>query len=108
MVLGYPYEQTQKKAMMNKIRNIKVISNIIKKANFPKLNAWFNTHKHNENVIVDVRMYFLNDKIVFPSLSESSAEGLLAIGGDLSTERLLYAYQNGIFPWFDEAEPILW
>ena len=35
-------------------------------------------------------------------------DGLLAIGGDLSTERLLIAYSNGIFPWFSEGEPILW
>lgn len=53
-------------------------------------------------------MYFLNDKIEFPPLSESSVDGLLAIGGDLSSERLLYAYGKGIFPWFDEQEPILW
>ena len=53
-------------------------------------------------------MYFLNRKIEFPALSESSVDGLLAIGGDLSTERLLYAYSKGIFPWFEEQEPILW
>lgn len=53
-------------------------------------------------------MYFLNDKIEFPPLSESSVDGLLAIGGDLSSERLLYAYGKGIFPWFDAQEPILW
>ena len=44
-------------------------------------------------------MYFLNDKIEFPLVSEASSEGLLAIGGDLSTERLIHAYRNGIFPW---------
>jgi leucyl/phenylalanyl-tRNA--protein transferase len=53
-------------------------------------------------------MHFLTQKIEFPDVSEASAEGLLAVGGDLSPERLLYAYQNGIFPWFDETEPILW
>ena len=35
-------------------------------------------------------------------------DGLLAIGGDLSSERLLQAYSNGIFPWFNEGQPILW
>jgi hypothetical protein len=34
--------------------------------------------------------------------------GLLAVGGDLSAERLLHAYQRGIFPWYEEGEPILW
>ena len=34
--------------------------------------------------------------------------GLLAVGGDLSAERLLNAYQRGIFPWYEEGEPILW
>ena len=41
-------------------------------------------------------------------MHEASADGLLAIGGDLSVERLLYAYKHGIFPWFSEGEPILW
>lgn len=53
-------------------------------------------------------MHFLGQKIEFPDVSEASAEGLLAVGGDLSPERLLYAYSNGIFPWFDSTEPILW
>jgi leucyl/phenylalanyl-tRNA--protein transferase len=53
-------------------------------------------------------MYFLSQKIEFPHVSEASADGLLAIGGDLSPERLLHAYANGIFPWFDSEEPILW
>lgn len=53
-------------------------------------------------------MHFLTQKIEFPDVSEASTEGLLAIGGDLSTERLLHAYKNGIFPWFDDREPILW
>jgi len=53
-------------------------------------------------------MHFLTQKIEFPDVSEASAEGLLAIGGDLSPERLLYAYLNGIFPWFENTEPILW
>jgi len=53
-------------------------------------------------------MYFLSQKIEFPDVSEASIDGLLAIGGDLSSERLLYAYSNGIFPWFEDIEPILW
>lgn len=53
-------------------------------------------------------MQFLNDKIEFPEVTEASADGLLAIGGDLSSERLLHAYKSGIFPWFETDEPILW
>lgn len=53
-------------------------------------------------------MYFLNDKIEFPQVSEASSDGLLAIGGDLSSERLLHAYKHGIFPWFEDEEPLLW
>lgn len=44
----------------------------------------------------------------FPPLEAASEEGLLAIGGDLSPERLLTAYARGIFPWYDEDTPILW
>lgn len=53
-------------------------------------------------------MHFLDEKIEFPDVSEASEEGLLAVGGDLSSERLIYAYTRGIFPWFDDAEPLLW
>lgn len=50
----------------------------------------------------------LSDKIEFPNIEDATPEGVLAIGGDLSTERLLLAYQKGIFPWFSEDEPIIW
>jgi len=53
-------------------------------------------------------MHFLTQKIEFPDVTEASADGLLAVGGDLSSERLLHAYANGIFPWYEDAEPILW
>ncbi|WP_159019017.1 leucyl/phenylalanyl-tRNA--protein transferase [Algibacter sp. L3A6] len=53
-------------------------------------------------------MYYLNENIQFPDVSEASPEGVLAIGGDLSAERLILAYKTGIFPWFDDAEPIVW
>lgn len=46
---------------------------------------------------------------IFSALTEADgAPGLLAAGGDLSPERLLMAYKNGIFPWFSEGQPILW
>ncbi|WP_396156527.1 leucyl/phenylalanyl-tRNA--protein transferase [Flavobacterium sp.] len=53
-------------------------------------------------------MYFLSKDLYFPPVDEASYEGILAIGGDLSVARLLLAYRNGIFPWFNEDEPILW
>ncbi|MCT4628879.1 leucyl/phenylalanyl-tRNA--protein transferase [Winogradskyella sp.] len=53
-------------------------------------------------------MHFLTDKIVFPDVSEALSDGLLAVGGDLSIERLIHAYASGIFPWFEVDEPLLW
>ncbi|WP_282048491.1 leucyl/phenylalanyl-tRNA--protein transferase [Maribacter aquivivus] len=53
-------------------------------------------------------MYFLTDKLNFPPVDSANVEGLLAVGGDLSPERLLLAYQSGIFPWFDNDSIILW
>jgi leucyl/phenylalanyl-tRNA--protein transferase len=53
-------------------------------------------------------MYYLSSDITFPDVKMANQEGLLAIGGDLSVERLLLAYQTGIFPWFNAEEPILW
>lgn len=44
----------------------------------------------------------------FPPVEESTPEGLLAVGGDLKPERLLEAYRHGIFPWYEEDQPILW
>jgi leucyl/phenylalanyl-tRNA--protein transferase len=53
-------------------------------------------------------MHFLTKDLYFPPVDEASYEGILAVGGDLSVERLVLAYRNGIFPWFNEDEPILW
>lgn len=53
-------------------------------------------------------VYRLSKECIFPNPVLASKEGLLAVGGDLSIERLLLAYKNGIFPWFNEGEPILW
>jgi leucyl/phenylalanyl-tRNA---protein transferase len=53
-------------------------------------------------------MYFLTKDLYFPPVEEASIEGILAVGGDLSVERLLLAYRSGIFPWFQDEEPILW
>ena len=53
-------------------------------------------------------MHFLSKELFFPPVSEAYPDGILAIGGDLSPERLLLAYKSGIFPWFEEGEPIYW
>lgn len=53
-------------------------------------------------------MHYLDTTIWFPKPSEASREGLLAVGGDLSVERLLLAYQSGIFPWYEKGQPLLW
>jgi leucyl/phenylalanyl-tRNA--protein transferase len=44
----------------------------------------------------------------FPPVEQASPEGLLAVGGDLRPERLLEAYRHGIFPWYNDGQPILW
>jgi leucyl/phenylalanyl-tRNA--protein transferase len=54
-----------------------------------------------------VPIYRLDRRIAFPP-PEHAEDGLLAVGGDLSPERLLLAYRSGIFPWYDDANPILW
>ncbi len=54
------------------------------------------------------RIFLLSDDLIFPDPKLADAHGLLAIGGDLSAERLLLAYENGIFPWYSEDQPILW
>ena len=53
-------------------------------------------------------MYILSEALYFPPVQNVNYEGILAVGGDLSTERLLLAYKSGIFPWFNPNEPILW
>ena len=53
-------------------------------------------------------VFVLSEELVFPPPRLAAADGLLAVGGDLSGERLLLAYRMGIFPWYSEGEPILW
>jgi leucyl/phenylalanyl-tRNA--protein transferase len=53
-------------------------------------------------------IYRLGRALAFPDPGESHPSGLLAVGGDLSCERLLLAYSSGIFPWYSEDQPILW
>lgn len=53
-------------------------------------------------------MVLLGKELVFPPVEMASSEGILAFGGDLQPERLILAYQSGIFPWYNEGEPIIW
>jgi len=53
-------------------------------------------------------VFRLSEQLIFPDPRWATAEGLLAVGGDLAPERLLLAYRLGIFPWYGEGEPILW
>ncbi|HJP63629.1 MAG TPA: leucyl/phenylalanyl-tRNA--protein transferase [Mucilaginibacter sp.] len=53
-------------------------------------------------------VFRLDERLIFPDPSLAEDDGLLAVGGDLSVDRLLLAYQNGIFPWYNDDTPILW
>jgi leucyl/phenylalanyl-tRNA--protein transferase len=53
-------------------------------------------------------VYALPKTHVFPPVNHAEPDGLLAVGGDLEPDRILLAYQHGIFPWFSEGSPILW
>jgi len=69
------------------------------------------THKYNSNK--KKLLYLVKNKkmaVDFPDITDAlkNPNGLLAIGGDLGETRLLSAYQKGIFPWYNEGEPILW
>lgn len=53
-------------------------------------------------------IFGLSDELLFPPPWMAEPDGLLAVGGDLSQARLLLAYRSGIFPWYEEGQPILW
>jgi leucyl/phenylalanyl-tRNA--protein transferase len=53
-------------------------------------------------------LIILDENIWFPPLEDALEDGLLAMGGDLSTKRLIKAYQEGIFPWFEGETPLWW
>jgi leucyl/phenylalanyl-tRNA--protein transferase len=53
-------------------------------------------------------LFALDKELLFPPVNLSEPDGLLAIGGDLSTERLLLAYRNGVFPWYEGDVPLWW
>ncbi|MDO9261504.1 MAG: leucyl/phenylalanyl-tRNA--protein transferase [Flavobacteriaceae bacterium] len=53
-------------------------------------------------------MYLLTDQLYFPPVETANHFGMLAVGGDLSVNRLILAYKSGIFPWYSDDEPIIW
>ena len=70
-----------------------------------------NTETGNWQLATDIQMpvYWLaKDDIAFPPADLANEDGILALGGDLSVPRLIEAYQNGIFPWFNEQDPFIW
>ncbi len=53
-------------------------------------------------------VYLLNNELIFPNPAHAGSDGLLAIGGDLKPDRILLAYEHGIFPWYGPEDPIMW
>jgi leucyl/phenylalanyl-tRNA--protein transferase len=53
-------------------------------------------------------VFMLDERILFPPVDLAIEGGILAVGGDLSPERLLLAYREGVFPWYSDGEPIIW
>ncbi|TAN38060.1 MAG: leucyl/phenylalanyl-tRNA--protein transferase [Nitrospirae bacterium] len=53
-------------------------------------------------------VFQLTDELIFPPADRADPDGLLAVGGDLSSDRILLAYSQGIFPWYSDDSPILW
>ncbi len=53
-------------------------------------------------------IFALNEEIIFPPVNLAEESGILAVGGDLSPERLIEAYCRGIFPWYSDGDPIIW
>ena len=53
-------------------------------------------------------VFWLTDELSFPPAELANEDGILAVGGDLTPERLLLAYSQGLFPWFNPEDPILW
>ncbi len=55
-----------------------------------------------------IQIPYIRNELSFPPVSSATEDGLLAYGGDLSPKRLILAYKNGIFPWYNTGDPILW
>jgi leucyl/phenylalanyl-tRNA--protein transferase len=53
-------------------------------------------------------LFRLDKRLIFPDPALAEPDGLLAVGGDLSADRLILAYESGIFPWYNDDTPILW
>jgi leucyl/phenylalanyl-tRNA--protein transferase len=59
-------------------------------------------------LILKLKNVLFISSFIFPPVSEANKDGILAIGGDLTPARLQLAYKSGIFPWFEDGEPIIW
>jgi leucyl/phenylalanyl-tRNA--protein transferase len=89
------FKQTQKKSNDENKFKFEDCPNIVNFEGFSKLNSLF-------------LLYLLDNSLIFPDPSTAPDHGLAAIGGDLSLERLLLAYNSGFFPWYNDGEPICW
>lgn len=73
--------------------------------------AWHRSyHRRDSRYLIPdpiIMLFALDQELIFPPVSLAEPDGLLAVGGDLSMQRLLLAYHNGIFPWY-EGKHILW
>jgi leucyl/phenylalanyl-tRNA--protein transferase len=65
-------------------------------------------HRNPTKGVDSLPVFRLTEELAFPPVELSTKEGIIAIGGDLSPERLILAYKSGIFPWYMDKSPILW
>ncbi len=60
------------------------------------------------DIIETMPIYQLSNALIFPENHLATSDGLLAVGGDFSIDRMLLAYRKGIFPWYEKGQPIMW
>lgn len=74
-----------------------------KEASAPLLKLW-----QINDTFIPMPLHVLDDKLWFPPVEEALDDGMIAVGGDLSEERILLAYRRGIFPWYEGNVPLWW
>lgn len=72
------------------------------------VNIFYKSRLTIETFLLSSIMIWLTEELYFPDPLQTEPHGIVAAGGDLKPERLLMAYHNGIFPWYDDDQPILW
>ena len=108
VVLGFAFTTNSKSNDENKIKRVKAITKLNKIIKITKkLCCFFNVFRKIKSSKM-IFMFLLTDKLEFPPVHTATPEGVVAVGGDLSPERLMLAYKKGIFPWFEEDTIIIW